>query len=92
MGFEPTTCLLAGDRSIQTKLLDHNIIMMNYDNLESDIETIKAQTKSSKPKKNIVLEAFKSIKNILASISVIVSSHPELIEAITEIMKHLGGV
>jgi len=59
--------------------------------LESDIETIKAQIKSSKPKKNIVLEAFKSIKNILASISVIVSSHPELIEAITEILTHLGG-
>jgi len=58
-------------------------------NLESDIDTIKAQTKSSKPKRNIVLESFKSIKNILVTIPAIISSNPELIEAIKEIIQIL---
>jgi len=78
-------------QKIEHSLGSLNLTEIQKHDLITDIETIKTQTKSSKPKKQIVLSAFNSINEILQSLPTAQLLVSELISSITQVMSTLSN-
>jgi len=59
--------------------------------VQGDLDTIKSQSKTSKPKKIIIIESLKSILGVFIKVSAITTSHPEILEAIKFFIKGITG-
>lgn len=77
-------------RKLENSLEKLSMTEIQKQDLIANIETIKAQAKSSKPTKQIILDAFSSISGILQALPTAQLLGTEIISHITQVVNALG--